>query len=77
MPDGSEDYVNKTAIASGYASFSWSSIDPQYITAKRHLHLNVLDEDRCSFKHEGNTALSINNFIQGYYLQLKFIENCF
>lgn len=64
VSDGTENYVDKIAIASGYASFSWGSIEPQMITTKKHIHLNVLDDEHCTTNHDENTALSINNFIQ-------------
>lgn len=70
VSDGTENYVDKIAIASGYASFSWGSIEPQMITTKKHIHLKVLDEEHCTKEHKENTALSINNFIQVCAMEL-------
>lgn len=62
VSDGTENYVNKEAIASGYASFTNGYIDTDKIKLKKQIKLQILNDEECENNHQ--MATSIDNFIQ-------------
>lgn len=63
VPDGSENYVNKTGVATGYASFSHGFMDSKEMTTKKMIALDILEDDRCTQRHP-MTGTQVNTFIQ-------------
>lgn len=60
VADGSENYENKKAIATGYATFTPGFINKNDIQNKQNINLTVLNDNECANNH----ASTINNFIQ-------------
>lgn len=61
VPDGSEDYETKKAIATGYASFTTGFISNEEIKNKQNINLTILNDNQCKSNHPQNTP---NSFIQ-------------
>lgn len=66
VSDGTENYVNKTAIATGYASYTSEYIQSSDIKNKQTIKLRVLEDYECKKYHTDSTNhdININTFIE-------------